>query len=191
MNFRQEKGVVDDCPDHRIQKGWSNFKNNNFSTIVEEDSSMNSFKSPGNQPLNSIATSSQCTATCAGVSTSFPISSVSYDYSSSLLQTLFDTEPQPQQPLYLNRSMNYPSTTSYQNEYSSLAKLQTTNNLHISTNPNFCNGPAAALNDFRASFFPSTQSQFLSSTFTEKPNLSGLTTKVKGFSFFHFRTRVR
>ncbi|CDO99682.1 unnamed protein product [Coffea canephora] len=186
MNYRQERGL-DSCPADQIQKDWSSTLKNNFSTIVEEDSSINSFKSSGNQPLNSITTTSQCTAaTCAGVSTSFPISSASYGYSSTLLQTLFDTEvPQPQQSLYGTRPMNYPSTTSYQNEFSPslpkfspLPKLQNTNSLQLSTNPNFCNGSAAAFNDLRVNFFPSVQSQFPSSTFNEKPSLPSITTKV-------------
>lgn len=190
MNYRQESGV-ENCPDE-IQKDWRSTLKNSFSTIADDqDSSINTFKSLGNQPLNSITSSSQCT-------TIFPINSVSYGYSSTLLQTLFDPEPQPQQPaLYPNRDMNYPSSTNYQttlNELSSsLPKFsplpkQHPSNSQFSASPNFCNGSAAALNDYRAGFFPATQSQFLPSTFNEKANLPSLTSKVfKGFFFLVFK----
>ncbi|KAL3522116.1 hypothetical protein ACH5RR_014950 [Cinchona calisaya] len=167
MHFLQERGIMlDDCnTDHQIQKDWNNNLKRNFSAITEEDSSINPSKS-----------------------TSFPISSISYGYSSNLLQNLFDSEQnQPQQSLYENRPINYPSTTNHQNQFSSalpkfspLQKLQnTTNSLQFSTNPNFCAASAPALNDFRASFFPSAQSQqFLPSTFNEKPNLPNLSAKA-------------
>ncbi|KAL3519586.1 hypothetical protein ACH5RR_017735 [Cinchona calisaya] len=176
MNYRQERGVEDDSSADQIEKEWTNSSlKNNFSTITKQNSSINSFKSSeNNQPLNSITTS-----TSTGVSTtSFPISSVSYGYSSTFLQNLFDTDQlQPQQSLYENRLINYPSTTSYQTEFSPslskfspLPKIQNTNNLQFSANnANFCNGSAAALNDIRAGFFPSL---------AEKPNLPNLTTKA-------------
>ncbi|CAI9087689.1 OLC1v1021832C2 [Oldenlandia corymbosa var. corymbosa] len=129
----------------------------------------------------------------------FPMNPASYGYPSNLLQTLFDSEPQPQQQqviessLYTNhRAMNNNYQTSLNNELPPASlpkfnpmqqKLQLPNNLPFSATPgqNFVNGSssAAALNDLRASFFsPTVQSQFLSSTFSEKANLPNLTAKV-------------
>ncbi|KAA8515433.1 hypothetical protein F0562_018956 [Nyssa sinensis] len=182
LNFQQQRGI--DC-----------------SEIQSQDSSINAFK-PINQgfslddqtSLNCVPSSSSGdrSATCQGLTTSFPMNiSASYDYPSTLLQTLFDTDPQAQQSLYENRSMNNPSTTNYQanlNDFSaslpifspllkpSPSKQQPANHLHYNNTP-FWNASAAAPNDLRASFFPSRPSQFLPSTFREKPNCTNLTSK--------------
>ncbi|KAA8519931.1 hypothetical protein F0562_014159 [Nyssa sinensis] len=123
LNYRQQTGI--DC--NEIQKDWC------------PDLSITDFKAM-NQGLTS---SGDSTATCQGSTTSFPMNSASYGCPSTLLQTLFDTDPQPQQSLFDNRSMtNNPSTTNYQ----------------------------ANLNDL--------PSQFLASTFEEKPNCPNLTAKA-------------
>lgn len=168
LNFRQETRM--DCP--QIQREWSM---KNFSITGGQDSTINEFK-PANQSLNSEISSSQ------GLPASFPMSSASFGYPSTLLQTLFDTDPQPQQSIFNNRSMNYPSSTNYAtnlNEFSpSLAKLssllgpslpkqQPISPLNSTNNVPFWNASTAALNDFR----------FLASTFEEKSSCPNLATK--------------
>lgn len=183
----------------QIHKDWSP---KNFST-GSDDSPINALK-PTNQGfaldqqrLNSINNSSgdSTTVTCQGLSSGFPMSSASYGYPSALLQGLYDPDPQPQQYLFDNRGAinNYSSMANYRtslNELSpswpkdspymkpSLPKQQPTTHLHFTNNTPFWNASAAALHDIRASFFPSSQSQFLTPTFEEKPNCSKLITKV-------------
>lgn len=138
----------------------------------------------------SITSSGECTATCEGLATTFPISSTSYGYPSTLLQTLFDNNSPSEQSLLDNGSMNYSSTTnSYQTSLSEFSpslpkfshmfklKPQVSGQLHLSNNTPFWNASASALNDIRASFFTSSQSQFLPTTFEEKPNCINLTAK--------------
>lgn len=122
----------------QIKKDWSP---KNFSTI-DEDSSVNAFK-----PVNH----------------DFPASSYGYP-TSSLLQTLFDTHSQPQDSIFGNRSVDYPSTTSNCSakfssspKFSSLLKPslpkeEPLSHLHLSNNATFWNSSAAAMNDVRASF---------------------------------------
>ncbi|KAI3456376.1 hypothetical protein Pfo_013039 [Paulownia fortunei] len=189
MNYQQENKVVD-FP--QIHKDWSS---KNFA----QDSSINSFKQMNQsfpleqQPLDSISTSTECAVTCQGLSTGFPMNSASYSYTSSLLQTLFDTDSQPQQSLLDNQAMNYSSAANYQvnsNEFlpslptaspmvnPSFAKQRPTNHLPFSNNAPLWNATAAALSNVRASFLPSTQSQFLPSSFnTKKPNLPSFSAK--------------
>lgn len=179
----------------QIQKDWSP---KNFSTGGEDSSicalkPMNQGFALDQQRLNSINSSGDSTVTCQGFSSGFPMGSASYGYPSTLLQGLYDPDPQPQQYLFDNRSMNYSSVTNYRtsmNELSpswpkyspymkpSLPKQQPNSHLHFTNNTPFWNASAAALNDIRASFFPSPQSQFLTPTFEEKPNCSKLTTKL-------------
>lgn len=148
----------------QIKKDWSP---KNFSTI-DEDSSVNAFK-PANHD--------------------FPVSSYGYP-TSSLLQTLFDTDSQPQDSIFGNRSMDYPSTTSNCSakfssspKFSSLLKPslpkeEPLSHLHLSNNATFWNSSAAAMDDVRTSFFSPVQSQILSTTFKDKPNFPNLTAKV-------------
>ncbi|RVW86411.1 Transcription factor bHLH123 [Vitis vinifera] len=179
----------------QIQKDWSP---KNFSTGGEDSSicalkPMNQGFALDQQRLNSINSSGDSTVTCQGFSSGFPMGSASYGYPSTLLQGLYDPDPQPQQYLFDNRSMNYSSMANYRtsmNELSpswpkyspymkpSLPKQQPNSHLHFTNNTPFWNASAAALNDIRASFFPSPQSQFLTPTFEEKPNCSKLTTKL-------------
>lgn len=170
----------------------------NFSTGGEDSSvcglkPMNQGFILDHQRLNSINSSGDSTVTCQGFSSGFPVGSASYGYPSTLLQSLYDPDPQPQQYLFDNRPMNYSSTANYRtslNELSpswpkyspymkpTLPKQQPSSHLHFTNNTPFWNASAAALNDIRASFFPTSQSQFLTPTFEEKPNCSKLTTKV-------------
>lgn len=64
------------------------------------------------QSFHSISSSAECVTTCSGgLSSGFPLSSDSYSYASSLLQTLFDTDSQPQQSFLDNQTtMNYSSS---------------------------------------------------------------------------------
>lgn len=170
------------------------------STNLIEDSSMNSFKQVNQsfplqqQPLNSISSSTECVATCRGISAGFPLDSASYSYTSSLLQTLFDTDSQPQQSLLDNQAMNYSSTAAnYQVNSNgflpslpkaspmvnpSFAKQQPPNRLPLTNNVPFWNVTAAALSNVRSTFLPSTQSQFLPSSLNKKPNLPSFGAKV-------------
>lgn len=185
----------------QVQKDWSSPKN---FTGTGEDSSINAFKeinqdfSLEQQRLNSpMNTSENATATtCQGLSTGFSMGSPSYGYPSTLIQSLFDPDPQPQQSLFNNRTINYSSPPNYGttlNELSpcwpklapflkpSLPKQQqqpACGGLHFSNNTPFWNASATALNDIRPSFLPSPQPQFLVPTFDEKPNCFNLTTKV-------------
>ncbi|PSS24730.1 Transcription factor bHLH112 like [Actinidia chinensis var. chinensis] len=96
---------------------------------------------------------------------------------STILQTLFEIDPQPPQSLFDNRSLNYHSTTTCEtnsNVFSpslenftplmrpSLPKQQTLSPLHV---PNWTASNASP-SDIRASSFASTQAGFLAS----KPN---------------------
>lgn len=104
----------------------------------------------------------------------------SYGYPSSLLQTLFDGTPPPsppsalpQQPLYdFHSNMNEFNSVSSMPSFSSLEKpkQQVLGGLHLANKTPFWNSSALDLNDNRAAFFASTQSQYLSSTYGEKPN---------------------
>lgn len=125
----------------------------------------------------------------------FPVSSSSYGYPSSLLQTLIDTNFQSQNSIFDNQSMAYPLSATNNcrkklNEFSSsLPKLssllkpsppkeQPLSHFQLSNNTPSWNSSAAAMNDVRASIFSPPQSKFISPTFEDKPNFPNLTTKV-------------
>lgn len=84
---------------------------------------------------------------------SYPIGSVdSYGcYPSSLIQSLFDSQPQPQNSLFTNASSM---------SYSSSMPKQQLSGLHFSNNTPFWNASAEALNDIRAGVLASSQSQY-------------------------------
>ncbi|EEF43978.1 transcription factor, putative [Ricinus communis] len=147
--------------------------------------------------------------TCQNLSTSFPMgsSSASYGYPATVIQGLYEPDPQPQpqqqqqqQSLFSERTMNYASPSNYGtilNELSpswsklapyirpSLPKQQQQpaagGGLHFSNNTPFWNpsGSATALNDIKASFVQSnnSQPQYLMPTFEEKPNCPNVTLK--------------
>ncbi|KAI3718784.1 hypothetical protein L6452_19668 [Arctium lappa] len=128
------------------------------------------------QSINFIISSGDCTT--------FPISSTSYDYSSSLLETLYDSssppppppppQPQPpQQPLYSFQS-NSNDFSFVQSLSSMRPKQQVSENLHLTNNTPFWNASTSTLDDNISSFSSSPPSQFLPSSYKEKqscPNL--------------------
>ncbi|KAL6990870.1 hypothetical protein U1Q18_008993 [Sarracenia purpurea var. burkii] len=167
-NFRQETRLLplDNCP--QIQKEWSTVTNLSAASCGQ-NSTINEFKQT-NQGF-SLDDPRLDTVAAAG---SFPMSSTSYGFSSNLLQTLFDTDPQPQQSLFDNRSLNYPSTTNYQtnsNDFSpSPAKFPHLLRPSPPENTPFWNSSTG--------FFPSTQAQF--DAFEGKPSHPNLTAKPNG-----------
>ncbi|KAL2495208.1 transcription factor bHLH [Forsythia ovata] len=137
----------------QIHKDW-------ISGVVEDSTMNQGFQ----QPLDSITSSNVCTATSQGFSTGLPLNSASYGYTSALLQTLLNTDSQP--------LMNFRP---------SLPKQLPTNPLQFANNntPSWtATAAAAASNDMRSNFFPSTKSQFLPSTLDAKPNHPNLTAKA-------------
>ncbi|XP_022777385.1 transcription factor bHLH112-like [Durio zibethinus] len=193
LSCRQETGM----DFSQIQKVWSQ----KSYTSPGEDSSITTFKpinqdfSLEQQRLNSVTSSGNSAPTCQGLSSGFPIGSASYGYPSTLLQSLFEPDPQTQQQsLFNNRSINYLSSAAATyganaNEFSPswpkltpfirppLAKQQPSS-LHFSNNTPFWNASATGVNDDKASFLHSPQSQFLVQTFDEKPNCPSMTTKT-------------
>lgn len=139
----------------QIKKDWSP---ENFS-VIDEVTSLDAYKGPTNQ--------------------GFPVSSSSYGYASSLIQTLFDTDSD-QDSIFGNRSMDYPDISSLCqqkfNEFTSsslvkpsqvLPKQQPLSHLNSPQIP-----PWSASNN---GLFTPLQSQFSSPKFEEKlstyPNL--------------------
>ncbi|XP_022724308.1 transcription factor bHLH112-like [Durio zibethinus] len=180
----------------QIQKDWSP----KSYTSPGEDSSITTFKpinqdfSLEQQRLNSVTSSGNNTPTCQGLSAGFPMGTASYGYPSTLLHSLFEPDPQPQQQsLFNNRSINYMSSTApYRanaNELSpswpklapfirpSLPKQQPSS-IHFSNNTPFWNASSTGGNDVKAGFLPSPQSQFLVQTYEKKPNCPSLTIKT-------------
>ncbi|XVF87621.1 hypothetical protein PTKIN_Ptkin18bG0134800 [Pterospermum kingtungense] len=168
-------------------------------TSPGEDSSITTTFKPINQDFPSSGGNSS-TPTCQGLSSAgFAMVSAPYGYQSTLLPNLFEPDPQPQQQsLFNNQSINYMSATptatygANANELSSPSwpklapsirpslqkQQQQPSSLHFSNNTAFWNPSLAGVNDVKASFLPSSQSQFLAQTFEEKPNCPGLTTKA-------------
>lgn len=197
------RSMIQEDLNSQMEKEWSP---KSFSSAAD-DSSINVFKSINqdfpldHHQLKPVSSSGNCTVNCEGLSAGFPITSASYGYSPALLQSYFEPDPQPQQSLYNNRSMNYMSTPNYgtnSNEISpswpkipsflkpSLPKQQP-GGLHFSNNTPFWNANASAsapssMTDIRAGYFPS--SQFLPPTLDEKLNCPSLNTKVNLHFFF-------
>ncbi|KAK2978970.1 hypothetical protein RJ640_017534 [Escallonia rubra] len=139
----------------------------NFSNGAQ-DSSISTFK-PADQDfsLNSITTTAEGTATCQGLSTSFPMSSASYGFPSTLLQNLFEADSQPQQSLYDDNrsSMNFYATTK-PNEF-----LPSSPKFSSFLRPSLPKSRTPFWNDIRGSInFPSTESQSSSSNLIAKAN---------------------
>ncbi|KAE8696760.1 bHLH114 protein [Hibiscus syriacus] len=181
---------MDSC---QTQKNWSP----RSYASRGEDSSITTFKpinqdfSLEQQRLNSVTSCDNSTATCQ-----FPMDSVSYGYTSTLLQTLFQSDPQSQQQSVFNnnRSINYMSAAATYGancgtESSpswpklvpllrpSLPKQPPKSSLHFTNNNTpFWNASAAGVNDVKAGFLPSRlQSEFLLQSLEEKPSCPGLT----------------
>ncbi|XP_027332514.1 transcription factor bHLH112-like isoform X2 [Abrus precatorius] len=178
--FQEETGMGGN--NSQIQNDWSpkNFSSDGGSQVSTVDAykPMNQEFSLDQQSLNSV--------TSTGLSGGFPVGSASYGYPSTLIQSLFDPkpQPQPQNSLFTNPTMSYSSTTNYgtcSNEpsptwskVSSLLKpsmpKQQLSGLHFSNNTPFWNASAEALNDLRAGVFASSQAQYQTPKFEEKPN---------------------
>ncbi|XP_039049026.1 transcription factor bHLH112-like isoform X2 [Hibiscus syriacus] len=151
-----------------------------------EDSCVTAFKpinqdfSLEQQRLNSVTSSGNRNATCQ-----FPMD---YWYTSTLLQTLFQSDPQSQQQSLFNnnRSINYMSAAATYGANSATESLPSwpkqlpKSNLHFNNNnESFWNASATGVNDVKAGFLPSRlQSEFLLQTFEEKPYCPGLTKKT-------------
>ncbi|GLU23170.1 hypothetical protein SLE2022_391950 [Rubroshorea leprosula] len=167
LNCQQET-VMDSSQN---QKDWSSGENCSTTDFLLDQQRLNSVTSCGNTTVG------------------FPVGLAS----SVLLQNLFvPDQPQPQQSLFNNRSMNYMS-----NELSpSWPKLQppifkpsvikqqsaaAAGGLHFSNNTPFWNASTTSptLNNARTNFLPSSQPQFLVPTFEEKPSCPTITTKTE------------
>lgn len=148
----------------RSEENYSNFlldSSMNYRPQIDKDwNSDSSLK----QSLNSISSSAECVTTCpAGLSAAFPLSSDSYNYASSLLQTLFDTDSQPQQSLLDNQTtVNYSSSAAsiYQqvNSNGFLPSLPKPSPMLRQHRSPLWNSTAAALNNVPSTFLPSPQS---------------------------------
>lgn len=151
-NYQQAVGV-----DHfsQIKKDWSP---ENFSAI-DEVTSLDAYKGPTNQ--------------------GFPVNSSSYGYTSSLIQTLFDTNSD-QDTIFGNRSMDYPDTT---NLYQEKLNGFLSSSLHkpspalpkqapLLDNSTWSSASSNGL------FSTPLQSKFLPPTFEEKLSCSNLGVKV-------------
>ncbi|XP_022848281.1 transcription factor bHLH112-like isoform X2 [Olea europaea var. sylvestris] len=157
VNCLQQFGV--DCC--QIHKDWNS---RNISGVVE-DLSINSIKQMNHgfeEPLASITSSNISTETSRSFSTCLPLNSASYGYTSAWLESLLNTDSQPQQSLLKNSNMNF----------------RPTNSLQLSKNtPPWTAAAAVASND-TGNFFPSTKSQFLPSALDTKLNLPNLAAKA-------------
>lgn len=197
----QEETGIDSSNNSQIQKDWSpkNFSTASQVTTVDADfKPMNQEFSLDQQGLNSV--------TSTGLSCGFPIGSASYGYPSTLIQSLYDPDPQPQpqNSLFTNPSISYSSASNYgaisSNELSpttwskvpnsllkpSMPKQQPSSGLHFSNNTPFWNASAEALGDIRAGVFASSQAQYQTPNFEQKPNSpSTLLNKVyNGFQVY-------
>ncbi|KAL9452667.1 hypothetical protein AB3S75_008455 [Citrus x aurantiifolia] len=116
----------------QIQKEWSPSKGY-ASSAGAGDHHQECFSLDQSHPVIKSATASfsdNCTVSesnCQGLSPGFPVDSASYGYTSALLQSYFEPQPQPvqQQSLYSSnntRSMgNYMSTANYGNNYNEVS----------------------------------------------------------------------
>ena len=166
--------------DSQIQKDWSP---NNFSSsgggvqvsTIDAFKPMNQEFSLDQQSLNSVVTSTNGSLS----SGNFLVFSTSYGCLSTLIQILYEHQPQPQNSLFTNPSMSYGTCSNELSptwsKVSSLLKpsmpKQQLRGLHFSNNTTpFWNSSAEALNDIRAGVFASSQAQYQTPKFEEKPN---------------------
>nr|GMC83772.1 transcription factor bHLH112-like [Ipomoea batatas] len=100
------------------------------------------------------------------------------NYPSNLLQTLLDSDPQPQQqqPLLSNQQISYaPAPANFRPNLNDFSPPL----LKPTFPASFWNQSPASLNDGRAAFLPSTQSQFLPSVFSDKSKPSRKSSNVE------------
>lgn len=181
-NFRQEN-VMESI---QVQKDWSP---KDFMGSGEE-ASANVFKQI-NQSLNldqpRLNSTEDCVVTCQGLpANSFPMTSAPFGSPSTLLQGLFDSNLQPQQAIFDNRSINYMNSNDFSPSWPkfsqflnpSTPKQQPSNQLQFSNNTPFWNASATSMSNVRSNFYPFPHNQFLTHNFEEKPNCSNLSVKV-------------
>ncbi|KHN16001.1 hypothetical protein glysoja_043172 [Glycine soja] len=166
--------------DSQIQKDWSP---NNFSSsgggvqvsTIDAFKPMNQEFSLDQQSLNSVVTSTNGSLS----SGNFLVFSTSYGCLSTLIQILYEHQPQPQNSLFTNPSMSYGTCSNELSptwsKVSSLLKpsmpKQQLSGLRFSNNTTYLwNSSTEALNDLRASVFASSQAQYQTPKFEEKPN---------------------
>ncbi|KAL5157178.1 Transcription factor bHLH123 [Glycine soja] len=166
--------------DSQIQKDWSpkNFSSDGGSeqvSTVDAFKPMNQEFSLNQQSLNSVVTSTDGSLSGGN----FPVVSASYGYPSTLIQSLYEHQPQPQNSLFTNPSMSYgtcsnelsPTWSKVSSFLKPLMPKQQLRGLHFSNNTTpFWNSSAEALNDIRAGVFASSQAQYQTPKFEEKPN---------------------
>ncbi|KAI3745454.1 hypothetical protein L1987_58566 [Smallanthus sonchifolius] len=124
----------------RVQEGMDTFSTSGDGGLEAEiEAEHQVFTADQQQSLDFATSSNGCTT--------FPISSTSYGYSSSLVQSLFNSNSSPQPPFYDFQSNS--------------------NNL-------FSSASASSLDPNISSFFPSPSPQFLRSTYKEKESFPNL-----------------
>ncbi|KAK8517365.1 hypothetical protein V6N13_092646 [Hibiscus sabdariffa] len=177
LSYRQET----DMGSSQILKNWSP---NSYSSPGKV-SSITAFEPidqvfPSEQQrLSSVTSSCDGIPTCLGLSTGFPMALASYAYPPTLLQSLFESDFDPQTPSSIDFKSS--ATSDYgadANESSpftrpSLPKQQPSS-LQFSNNTPFRNASAAGINDVQTGLLPSPNSQFL----VQKPNCLSPTTKI-------------
>ncbi|XXG69570.1 hypothetical protein AAC387_Pa06g2397 [Persea americana] len=180
-SFRQET-VMESI---QVQKDWSP---KDFMGSGEE-ASANVFKQI-NQSLNldqpRLNSTGDCVVSCQGLpANSFSMTSAPFGSPSTLLQGLFDSNLQPQQAIFDNRSINYMNSNEFSPSWPkfsqflnpSTPKQQPSNQLQFSNNTPFWNASATSMSNVRSNFYPFPQNQFLTHNFEEKPNCSNLSVK--------------
>ena len=131
----------------RVQEGLNTFSNDGSEAVAAAEHQR--FTMDQQQPLNS-----------------FTISSTSYDYPSSLLETLYNSSSPPlppsQQPPY-----NLESNSNDFNFVQSLPSMRLEEQVSANNTP-FWNASTSTLDDKISSFSSSSSSQFLPSSYVEK-----------------------
>ncbi|KAI3765158.1 hypothetical protein L2E82_15185 [Cichorium intybus] len=155
----------------RVQEGL-----NTFPTSGDDDSRAvteaehQDFTMDQQQSFNFVTSSSDCT--------SFPVSSTSYAYPSTLLQSYLDSNssppPTPVPPPHQQPPYGFQPNS---NDMNFLPKLHVPGNMHLNNNTPFWNASGPPLDDNTSSYFSSFSSQFLPSSYKEKDSARNLTIK--------------
>ncbi|KAJ6725339.1 TRANSCRIPTION FACTOR BHLH114 [Salix viminalis] len=144
----------------RIQKDWSP---KSYASTAEDFSL-------DQQRLNPVTSSNNSPPTCQGFSADFSMEpACSYGYPSTLIQT----------PNYgTNMSeLSSPSWAKVSPSIKTCLQKQQPSSLHFTNNTPYWNASPTGIKDIRASFLPSSPSQFLLPAFEEKPICPSLTTE--------------
>ncbi|XP_075478427.1 uncharacterized protein LOC142519329 [Primulina tabacum] len=149
MNYRHQTRGVDDCNEIDKLNSQINFSGDFSANAFKRESQIGFSLQP--QPLASIT---ECTETCQGLSTNFPLNSTSYGYTSTLLRTLFNSNSyHSRQTMFDSQEMNYLSATNFSDEF-------------INNTP-FWNAATAP-----PDFIPSTPSKYITSGLNNSPRTS-------------------